>query len=189
MRINHFVFALCCLGILYDSKKRLAPVISWRNCWALYGKKDHCTARGRNGATAIIWGPKKKILTIWLVRGSKCAQGHGECSRNSFRALKWCVWKRHSKNCFFWPKMAIFAPKTSWTPMLWSPILMQSFKKVLFGSIIHPQLKKLKKNAIRCPKTQRFFQKTSNLGIVGRKTQEKSILESLNLYCRSIWLL
>ena len=50
-------------------------------------------------------------------------------------------------------------------------------------------IKNLKKKAIRCPKTHKFFKETSYLGIVGCKTQIKFILESWNLYCTCIWLL
>ena len=74
--------------------------------------KSPKTPRGTSEATAIFWGPKKKNLTLWLVRGSKCAQDHGECSYSSLGALKMGVWKRYSKNRFFRPKMAIFGPKT-----------------------------------------------------------------------------
>ena len=83
--------------------------------------------------------PKKKNLTLWLVRGSKCAQDHGECSYSSLGALKIGVWKRYSKNRFFRPKMPIFGPKTLSNRLLRSPILMKSFSRVLFSPIIHPQ--------------------------------------------------
>ena len=145
--------------------------------------KYTCTPSGTSKATAIFWGPKKKNLTLWLVRGSKCAQDHGECSYSSLGALKIGVWKRYSKNRFFRPKMPIFGPKTLSNRLLRSPILMKSFSRVLFSPIIHPQFWKLKKKAIRCPKTQKIFKETSYLSIVGCKTQVEFILESWNLYC------
>ena len=52
------------------------------------------------------------------------------------------------------------------------------FKKSVIWFHHPPTIEKIKKKTQLGAQKHRFFQKTSNLGIVGRKTQEKFILES-----------
>ena len=61
-----------------------------------------------------------------LLGGLKGVEFHGEFNHASLMTLKWCVFKRSQKNCFFRPKTAIFGQKIG------SSNLFRGLKKIKF---------------------------------------------------------
>ena len=125
------------------------------------------TVGGIKSRTAIIWGQKKKILIPWLVRGSKCAQDHGESRCSIIGAQKRCVWKRHKKKRFFRPKTAILGQKISQEYALWSAILFEYSMIVLLTQFFHLQKKNFKKKTF-------FRQKMTIFGYFWSKNLTRS---------------
>ena len=66
------------------------------------------TLTGTMFATA---SKKTKIGSSNLLGGLERVKFHGEFNYASLRTLKWCVFKRSQKNCFFRPKTAILGKK------------------------------------------------------------------------------
>ena len=61
-----------------------------------------------------------------MLGGLKGVKFHGEFNYASLMTLKWCVFKRTQKNCFFRPKTAIFGQKIG------SSNLLRGLRRVKF---------------------------------------------------------
>ena len=101
-----------------------------------------------------------------LLEGLKGVEFHGEFNHASLMTLKWCVFKRSQKNCFFRSKTAIFGQKIG------SSNLLGGLKRVKFHvefNYASPMalkwcvFKRSQKNQVFKPKTAIFGQ-NSNLG-------------------------
>ena len=109
---------------------------------------------------------KTKIGSSNLLGGLERVKFHGEFNCASLRTLKWCVFKRSQKNCFFRPKTAIFGQKIG------SSNLFRGLKRVKFhGEFNYASpmalkwcvFKRSQKNQVFKPKTAIFGQNW-NLG-------------------------
>ena len=100
-----------------------------------------------------------------LLGGLKGVKFHGEFNYASLMTLKWCVFKRTQKNCFFRPKTAIFGQKIG------SSNLLRGLRRVKFhgeSNYASPMalkwcvFKRSQKNRFFRPKTAIFGQKMNH---------------------------
>ena len=119
--------------------------------------------RASDSATCIIGATakkKKKIGSSNLLGGLKGVKFHGEFNYASLMTLKWCVFKRTQKNCFFRPKTAIFGQKIG------SSNLLRGLRRVKFhGESNYASPMALKWCVFKRSQKKRFFRpKTAIFG-------------------------
>ena len=95
-----------------------------------------------------------------MLGGLKGVKFHGEFNYASLMTLKWCVFKRTQKNCFFRPKTAIFGQKIG------SSNLLRGLRRVKFhGESNYASPMALKWCVFKRPPKNRFFRpKTAIFG-------------------------